>query len=175
MPIKLQSPLCHGVKLEHHDETNVLIEFTTNQHFGSPEGGELAIINSLFAHMQKYDGLTVMWETEGTSPLQIDQCEIVGAKVAKTDARLHKVMGKKAMLSCGGFEGNREMLIKYVGPCAPPTSSRLHPASSTTGAMGSTRLWLSAPTPLEFSFEGMQCEPVDTRATKPDAVIWNQN
>ena len=36
--------------------------------------------------------------------------EVCGVKVRGSDGKLKSVNGKKVMLSCGGFEGNREML-----------------------------------------------------------------
>lgn len=62
VPVTAQYLLDHGVKLNHHDEKNVLLEFNTNQHFVFPEGGGHAIINALFDHIRKYDGVNIMWE-----------------------------------------------------------------------------------------------------------------
>ena len=38
-----------------------------------------------------------------------------GVKVRKSDGLLHDVLGSNVMLACGGFEGNPEMLAKYIG------------------------------------------------------------
>jgi succinate dehydrogenase/fumarate reductase flavoprotein subunit len=42
----------HGVKFNHHDEENVLLEFKTGQHFVFPEGGGKAIIDCLMEHIK---------------------------------------------------------------------------------------------------------------------------
>ncbi len=73
-----------------------------------------------------------MWETQAEHLLTQDDGTVCGVKVRKSDGRMTKVHGKKVMLACGGFEGNREMcahqelkrlerlthgrLGKYVGP-----------------------------------------------------------
>jgi hypothetical protein len=40
-----------------------------------------------------------------------------GVKVRKSDGLLHDVLGGNVMLACSGFEGNLEMLAKYIGNC----------------------------------------------------------
>lgn len=121
VPITAQYLLDHGVKLNHHDEKNVLLEFKTDQvgidlskfrlgltfpkHFVFPEGGGNAIIGKLFEAMKNYDGLDIMWETQAIKLLMTDAGETRGVKVRKTDGRLSEVLGKKVMLACGGFEG----------------------------------------------------------------------
>ena len=140
--MEVEAPLTAQYLQEHGVEL-VLLEFDTNQHFVFPKGGGHAIINCLLDHMKKYDGLSVsvpkhsdsrvvesvpaflrrrlmgcnqiMWETEGVSLLLHDDGSIRGAKVRGTDGRLKSLMAPKVMLSCGGFEGNQEMLSKYVG------------------------------------------------------------
>jgi aspartate oxidase len=109
VPISVQYLIDHGVKFNHHDEKNVLLEFDTDQHFVFPEGGGHAIINNLFGHIRKFDDVTVMWETQAESLLTQEDGSVAGVRVRKPDGKLYKVHGKKVMLACGGFEGNREM------------------------------------------------------------------
>jgi hypothetical protein len=44
-----------------------------------------------------------------------DDGSMRGVKVRRSDGRLYEVLGDSVMLACGGFEGNPEMLAKYVG------------------------------------------------------------
>jgi hypothetical protein len=86
------------------------------------QGGGHAIINALFDHIRQFDDVTVMWETQAEHLLTHDDGSISGVKVRKSDGRLTKVLGKKVMLACGGFEGNREMYVHQnpvVGVCRP--------------------------------------------------------
>ena len=52
-----------------------------------------------------------MWETQAEQLLVQDDGSVSGVKVRKSDGRMTKVHGKKVMLACGGFEGNREMYV----------------------------------------------------------------
>ena len=162
--------LVEGVKLNVHKEENVLLEFDTDQHFVFPEGGGNAIIGTLFKEMAKYDSVTVMWETEAVKLITNDEGEVKGVKVRKSDGRMSNVLGNNVMLACGGFEGNREMLAKYVGNRTHELPLIAPGLVHNRGAGLNMALELGAAT--AGSFDGMHCELVDTRATKPDAVIW---
>lgn len=77
------------------------------------------------------------------------------------------------MLACGGFEGNREMLAKYIGNRTHELPLIAPGLVHNKGAGINMALEVGAAT--AGSFDGMHCELVDTRATKPDAVIWGHN
>ncbi|PMD29517.1 succinate dehydrogenase/fumarate reductase flavo protein subunit [Hyaloscypha variabilis F] len=162
-----------GVTLNHHDEKNVLLEFDTDQHFVFPEGGGNAIIQKMFEHMQSYDNLDVLWETEATKLLTSPQGAISGVKVRKPDGLLYELNAPNVMLACGGFEGNQEMLIKYVGNRTVDLPLIAPGLKYNRGAGLNMALELGAGT--AGSLDGMHCELVDTRATKPDAVVWGHN
>jgi aspartate oxidase len=115
VPSLAQYLLDHGVQLNYHDEKNVLLEFDTDQHFVFPEGGGNAIIQNLFKHMESYNNVDVLWETEATKLLTSAQGAISGVKVCKSDGLLYDLNAPNVMLACGGFECNQEMLTKYVG------------------------------------------------------------
>ena len=67
VPGLAQYLLDQGVKLNHHDEKNVLLELKTDQHFVFPEGGGNAIIQNLFSHITKFDNCDILWETAGVN------------------------------------------------------------------------------------------------------------
>ncbi|KAJ4524934.1 hypothetical protein HRR78_003081 [Exophiala dermatitidis] len=176
VPVTAQYLLDHGVKFNHHDEKNVLLEFNTNQHFVFPEGGGHAVINTLFDHIRKFDNVTIMWETQAERLLTQDDGVVTGVKVRKSDGRLTNVHGKKVMLACGGFEGNREMLAKYVGPRTEHLELIAPGLKYNTGF--GLRMGLEVGAAVAGSMSGMhtfKCELVDTRTNKPDAVIWGHN
>ncbi|CZR60483.1 uncharacterized protein PAC_10379 [Phialocephala subalpina] len=173
VPGLAQYLLDHGVQLNHHDEKNVLLEFKTDQHFVFPEGGGNAIIENLFQHMSKFDNLDILWETAGLKLLTSERGEVTGVKVRKSDGLLYEIAGKYIMLACGGFEGNREMLAKYVGNNTHNLPLIAPGLKYNTGAGINMALEVGAGT--AGSFDGMHCELVDTRATKPDAVVWGHN
>lgn len=163
----------HGVQLNHVDEPNVLLEFKTAQHFVFPEGGGHAIINTLFGHIRKYRDCDVHWETEATKLLTDDRGAITGVKVRKSDGFLYEFMAHDVVLACGGFEGNGEMLARYVGRNTHSLPLIAPGIKHNKGA--GLRMALEVGAGTAGSFDGMHCELVDTRAGKPDAVIWGHN
>lgn len=163
----------HGVKFVHHDEPNVLLEFNTNQHFVFPEGGGKAIIWKLFEHIHAFDNCDIHWETEATKLLVNDDGSIRGVKVRKNDGRLHDLLAPNVVLACGGFEGNQEMLARYIGPRSHHLPLIAPGIRYNKGAGLKMALEVGAGT--AGSFDGMHCELVDTRAKKPDAVIWGKS
>lgn len=111
VPHTAQYLLDHDVKLNHYDEPNVLLEFDTNQHFVSPEGGGHAVINALFSHIRKFDNVDIIWETMAEKLLTTEEGEVCGVSVRRPGGKTGNVHGKRIMLACGGFEGNKEQLV----------------------------------------------------------------
>lgn len=163
----------HGVTLNHHDEKDVLLEFDTDQHFVFPEGGGNAIITALFKHMEQFNNIDILWETEGVKLLTDSRGAVSGLKVRKSDGYLYDLHAPNVMLACGGFEGNPEMLAKYVGNRTVDLPLIAPGLKYNRGAGLNMALEIGAGT--AGSFDGMHCELVDTRANKPDAVMWGHN
>ncbi|KAK6391515.1 hypothetical protein LTR65_004350 [Meristemomyces frigidus] len=163
----------HGVKFVHHDETNVLLEFKTGQHFVFPEGGGKAIIAKLFDDLQSYDNCEVLWETEAVRLITDEAGAIRGLKVRKNDGLLHDLFAPNVVLACGGFEGNQEMLARYIGRDSHKLPLIAPGLKYNKGA--GLRMALEVGAGTAGSFDGMHCELVDTRASKPDAVMWGHN
>lgn len=109
VPITAQYLLGHGVKLNHFDEPNVLLEFNTDQHFVSPDGGGHAVIKALFSHISKFDNVSFIWETMAEKLLTTEEGEVCGVKVRKSNGKMASIHGRRVMLACGGFEGNKEL------------------------------------------------------------------
>ncbi|KAH9834323.1 Succinate dehydrogenase/fumarate reductase flavoprotein subunit [Teratosphaeria destructans] len=162
-----------GVKWVHHDEPNVLLELKTGQHFVFPEGGGKAIIAKLFEHIESYDNVDIHWETEAIKLVTDDTGAIRGLKVRKNDGLLHDLLAPNVVLACGGFEGNQEMLARYIGRDSHKLPLIAPGLKYNRGA--GLRMALEVGAGTAGSFDGMHCELVDTRAGKPDAVIWGHN
>ena len=170
VPITAQYLIDHGVEFNHHDEKDVFLEFDTGQHFVFPKGGGHAIINNLFDHIQKHEGVEIMWETQAEKLITTEDGEVCGVKARGKNGKLKTISGKKVMLACGGFEGNREMLGRYIGPRTEHLELIAPGLKYNTGRGLQMALEVGAAT--AGSMSGMHCELVDTRAKKPDAVIW---
>lgn len=159
-----------GVKFVHHDEPNVFLEFDTDQHFVFPEGGGEAIIKKVFEHINTFDNVDIHWETEAIRLMTDDTGSIRGLKVRKNDGLLHDLLAPNVVLACGGFEGNQEMLARYIGRNSHKLPLIAPGIKYNRGA--GLRMALEVGAGTAGSFDGMHCELVDTRAGKPDAVIW---
>lgn len=176
--LRLEAPVSaryleeRGVKFVHHDEPNVFLEFDTDQHFVFPEGGGVAIINKVFEHINTFDNVDVHWETEAIRLMTDETGAIRGLKVRKNDGLLHDLLAPNVVLACGGFEGNQEMLAKYVGRDTHKLPLIAPGIKYNRGA--GLRMALEVGAGTAGSFDGMHCELVDTRAKKPDAVMWGE-
>jgi aspartate oxidase len=81
----------HGVKFNHHDEENVLLEFKTGQHVVFPDGGGKAIVDCSIEHIQGYKNCEVHWETEGLHLLTNKNGSVRGLQVRKKDGLLYEL------------------------------------------------------------------------------------
>ncbi|KAJ5144388.1 hypothetical protein N7526_001896 [Penicillium atrosanguineum] len=173
VPNTVKFLLDHGVMVQHQDERNVYLGFNTGQNFAKGEGGGYAIILKLFEHIISFPNVDIMWETNAEELLTQDDGTIRGVKVRKNDGRFTKVFGKQVMLSCGGFEGNREMLGRYVGSRAEQLGLVAPGLKYNTGFGLTMGLQVGAAT--AGSFHGLHCELVDTRSSKPEATVWGHS
>jgi len=172
-PIAVRWLQDHGVQFVHHDEPNVLLEFKTGQHFVFPDGGGKAIISVLFEHIQSYDNCDVHWETEAFKLITDDSGAVKGLKARKSDGFLHDLIAPDVVLACGGFEGNQEMLARYVGQNTHNLPLIAPGLRYNKGA--GLKMCLEVGAATAGSFDGIHTELVDTRANKPDAVMWGHN
>lgn len=147
-----------------------MLELDTDQYYATPEGGGYAIVQNYFDHMKQLDGLTIMWESQAEKLLTNAIGEVAGVKVRGSDGRLRDVVGTNVMLACGGFEGNQEMLAKYVGPRTQSLPLIAPGLVHNRGA--GLRMALEVGAATSGAFDGIHSELVDARTSKPDAVIW---
>jgi tricarballylate dehydrogenase len=78
-----------------------------------PVGGGAALVEALAARAEKL-GVTFFYETTAQGLAQDSQGRITGLKVRGRDG-VARVLGGQVVLACGGFEGNAEMMTRYVG------------------------------------------------------------
>lgn len=162
----------HGIELIHHDEENAALEFD-EQHFVYPNGGGKAIIDAYFSSIDKYETADVLWEHEAIRLTLDDEGRVNGVVVRQPDGLLRTITGEAVVLACGGFEGNPEMLTQYIGKDAV-TLPIIAPGVKYNRGAG-IRMAMEIGAGTAGQFDGIHAELVDTRATKPDAVIWGHN
>ncbi len=80
-----------------------------------PVGGGLALIDMLGTAAEKM-GARFEYETSANLLIQDDDGAVVGVRASSQGGRTREFTGKAVVLACGGFEGNAEMLTRYIGP-----------------------------------------------------------
>jgi tricarballylate dehydrogenase len=79
-----------------------------------PVGGGLALIEALASEAEKR-GARFVYETAATG-LIVEDGRVSGVRAVAKDALPASFSAKAVVLACGGFEGNPEMLSRYLGP-----------------------------------------------------------
>lgn len=81
-----------------------------------PVGGGQALVDVLAARAEAL-GVQFAYETTAQSLVQDDTGRVVGVR-ATTRGQGQRLLRGRVVLACGGFEGNTEMLTRYLGPRA---------------------------------------------------------
>jgi len=81
-----------------------------------PVGGGQALVDVLAARAEAL-GVEFLYETTALSLLQEGDGRVVGLR-ASTRGQGQRLLRGQVVLACGGFEGNTEMLTRYIGPRA---------------------------------------------------------
>jgi tricarballylate dehydrogenase len=100
-----------------------------------PEGAGSAIVDVLGGHVEEAArgrffgpdgglavGVEVMYETTARSLLLDDEGRVAGLEVRTRDGVSERIESRCVVLASGGFQGNPEMMTRYVGFDVPPIS-----------------------------------------------------
>ena len=79
-----------------------------------PVGGGMALVEALAARAEKL-GVSFHYETTAAALILNEEGGVRGVRVVRPGNRHAALLGN-VVLACGGFEGNTEMLTRYVGP-----------------------------------------------------------
>ncbi|ALM83618.1 fumarate reductase [Bordetella sp. N] len=80
-----------------------------------PSGGGLALIDALAAQFEKLGG-TIFYRTAAQSLVTDDEGRIQGVAAVVEPHRRVTFRAPSVVLASGGFQGNAEMMTRYVGP-----------------------------------------------------------
>ena len=137
---------------------------------GMPAGGGVSIVDGLAGVVESANGVDIHYETEGLHLSLSDDGQVDGVVVRDAGGRLQTLKSAAVVIACGGFEGNREMLTRYLGDRACDLPVIAPTLVNNRGDGLSMVLEVGGDTAGQFDmFHG---EPVDTRTQKPDAVIY---
>ncbi|MEV6946456.1 FAD-binding protein [Streptomyces sp. NPDC051172] len=136
----------------------------------SPRGGGASIVEHLGAALEKDPRVDIRYETEALRLTTADDGTVDGVVVRGSDGRTQRLAGRAVVLACGGFEGNTEMLTRYVGDRACDLPLIAPGIANNRGDALRMALELGADTAGQF--DGIHAEPVDRRTEKADAVLY---
>jgi tricarballylate dehydrogenase len=141
--------------------TPFLTQSTTRM---SPVGGGWQLVETLSARAKEL-GATYYYETTALSLVQDDEGAVVGVRTTP-----HGVISGRVVLACGGFEGNTEMLARYMGPTALNTRPVARGGHFNKGEGIEMALAIGAAGAGNFSL--FHAEPIDPRSGVAEAAIF---
>ena len=137
---------------------------------GMPARGGVGIVDGLAAVVDAAAGVDILYETEAVRLHMTDDGQVAGVIVRGKDGLQSTLYAPSVLIACGGFEGNPEMLTRYLGEraCDLPL---IAPTLRNNRGDG-LRMALEVGGDTAGQFDMFHGEPVDTRSSKPDAVVY---
>jgi tricarballylate dehydrogenase len=137
---------------------------------GFPIGGGAAIVSSLAGTLEKHTNVDIHYETEAVRLTVSEAGAVDGLVIRGKDGLLKRFGAGAVVLACGGFEGNYEMLTRYIGgrACDLPL---IAPGIANNRGDG-LRMALELGADTAGQFDMIHAEPVDSRTSKADAVLY---
>lgn len=136
---------------------------------GMPVPGGVAIVDTLTYVIDKLPLAHVRYETEAVALSTDPDGRVDGVEVRSASGKEH--LGARAVvLACGGFEGAPDLLQEHFGPRA----AELPLIAPTLANNRGDGLRLTRPLGGDVAgqFDMFHGEPVDSRSSKPDAVVY---
>lgn len=134
-----------------------------------PVPGGVAIVDTLAAVIDRLPNAAIHYETEAVA-LGTDGADAVnGVHVRGPDGEAF-LPARAVVIACGGFEGAPDMLTEHLGP----RGAELPVIAPTLVNNQGDGIRLTAPLGGDVAgqFDMFHGEPVDTRSSKPDAVVY---
>jgi tricarballylate dehydrogenase len=137
---------------------------------GMPVRGGVGIVDGLAAVVDRTSGSEILYETEAVRLSLSPDGRIDGVVVSGEDRSLRTLEARAVVIACGGFEGDPEMLMQYIGARACDLPLIAPTLRNNRGDGIRMAMEIGADTAGQFDmFHG---EPVDPRSAKPDAVVY---
>jgi len=137
---------------------------------GMPALGGFGIVEGLAGVLERTPGAEILYSAEAVRLSAANDGRVDGIIVRGRDGLLKKLAAQAVVIAAGGFEGNAEMLTRYLGERACDLPLIAPTIKNNRGDGLRMAMELGADTAGQFDmFHG---EPVDVRSKKPDAVIY---
>ena len=135
-----------------------------------PVGGGLALVEALAARAEAL-GVTILYEATAERLEQDEAGRVTGLVVrSRPQGRLR--LAGQVVLACGGFEGNAEMLARYIGPRAAFLRPICKGANFNRG--DGIRMALEVGAATAGDFGSYHAEPIDPRSgvSEPSVFVF---
>jgi tricarballylate dehydrogenase len=132
-----------------------------------PVGGGLALVEALAAQAERLK-VEFYYETTADSLEQDEDGRVIALRARHHGERLR--LAGQVVLACGGFEGNTEMLTRYIGPRAELLRPICKGAHFNRGE--GIRMALDIGAAAAGDFGSYHAEPIDPRSGVAEAAIF---
>ena len=133
-----------------------------------PVGGGRAIVETLADRVEEA-GVSILYETTAQNLVVGEGGFVEGVEVRGSDGRLRRLGAKAVILASGGFEGNPEMMTRYIGRNAVniPTIAKGGRYNKGEGI----RMALDLGAKPAGQWDAFHAEPADPRSDREEAVV----
>ncbi len=156
-----------GIRFEHLP-LYFLSQSTTRM---APAGGGLALVDTLGARIDASDGIEVHYRTAAHGLMFDDDGAVTGVHAVGPGNRRIRITAPAVVLACGGFQGNPEMMSRYVGSHAQYVRPVSRGGHYNRGE--GVRMALDAGAAACGDFGSFHAQPVDPRSTDTEPVVLN--
>jgi tricarballylate dehydrogenase len=132
-----------------------------------PVGGGLALVEALAAQAERLK-VEFYYETTADSLEQDEDGRVIALRARRHGERLR--LARQVVLACGGFEGNTEMLTRYIGPRAALLRPICKGGHFNRGE--GIRMALDIGAAAAGDFGSYHAEPIDPRSGVAEAAIF---
>ena len=136
----------------------------------APKGGGEAIVEALAPAVEAFAGAEILYELEAVALVTDEAGRVTGVEARGADGRLRNLVADAVVIAAGGYEGNPEMMREHSGPrggdlplIAPGVGYNRGDGIRMATAIGAA---------TAGQFDMFHAEPVDSRTTHPDAVVF---
>jgi tricarballylate dehydrogenase len=134
------------------------------------QGGGLALIERLMAEARAL-GATLLFRTTAQDLLRDEAGRGTGVLATGPDGLRRRIEGRAVVLASGGFQGDAEMLTRYIGPHRARHIRPVAPGGYFNRGEG-IRMALAAGAAPAGEYGSYHAEPVDPRARRAEAVVF---
>jgi tricarballylate dehydrogenase len=132
-------------------------------------GGGLALIERLMMEAKNL-GADVRFRTTAVELLRDSMGRVAGVVAAGPDGLRRQIRAANTVMASGGFQGNQEMMTRYIGPKARYIRPVARGGYYNRGE--GLRMMLEAGAAPAGEFGSYHAEPVDPRSLRAEAVIF---